>query len=74
MEFIGQLTHFLRTIGHTHLAEIHGRRPIRPYLNICPVVKPQDTMVQWTAEERAAIEAVFAKIDYESVGRETLTR
>lgn len=61
-------------IGQTHLAEIHGRRPRRPYLNICPVVKPQDTMVQWTAEERAAIEAVFAKLDYESVGRESLTR
>ncbi|XP_059388056.1 hemoglobin beta embryonic-3 [Carassius carassius] len=31
-------------------------------------------MVQWKAEERAAIQAVFAKLDYESVGRETLTR
>ncbi|KAG1929244.1 hemoglobin subunit beta-like [Pimephales promelas] len=31
-------------------------------------------MVQWTAEERAAIQGVFAKLDYESVGRESLTR
>ncbi|XP_043110043.1 hemoglobin beta embryonic-3 [Puntigrus tetrazona] len=31
-------------------------------------------MVQWTAEERAAIEAVFAKLDFESVGLESLTR
>ncbi|KAK7122792.1 hypothetical protein R3I94_019791 [Phoxinus phoxinus] len=31
-------------------------------------------MVQWTAEERAAIQGVFAKLDYESVGIESLTR
>ncbi|XP_056111331.1 hemoglobin subunit beta-like [Rhinichthys klamathensis goyatoka] len=31
-------------------------------------------MVQWTAEERAAIQGVFAKLDYESVGLESLTR
>ncbi|XP_067285377.1 hemoglobin beta embryonic-3 [Pseudorasbora parva] len=31
-------------------------------------------MVVWTAEERAAIQSVFAKLDYESVGRESLTR
>ncbi|XP_048027512.1 hemoglobin beta embryonic-3 [Megalobrama amblycephala] len=31
-------------------------------------------MVQWTAEERAAIQGVFATLDYESVGRESLTR
>jgi len=44
------------------------------YLNICPAVNPGDTMVQWTAEERAAIQGVFAKLDYESVGLEGLTR
>ncbi|CAM4709341.1 unnamed protein product [Leuciscus chuanchicus] len=31
-------------------------------------------MVQWTAGERAAIQGVFAKLDYESVGLESLTR
>ncbi|NP_001015058.1 hemoglobin beta embryonic-3 [Danio rerio] len=31
-------------------------------------------MVVWTAEERAAIQNIFAKLDFESVGLETLTR
>ncbi|XP_051959172.1 hemoglobin subunit beta-like [Xyrauchen texanus] len=31
-------------------------------------------MVKWTAEERAAIQGVFAKIDSKSVGHESLAR
>ncbi|TRY96346.1 hypothetical protein DNTS_008316 [Danionella cerebrum] len=31
-------------------------------------------MVVWTAEERVAIQEVFSRLDFESVGLETLTR
>lgn len=73
--FIGQLPPLYLRISAKHIwPKYMGGGLEGPYINICPVVKPQDTMVQWTAEERAAIEAVFAKLDYESVGRESLTR